>query len=40
MGHFVMHQMQHAGFPGHDLMAAFWIGVVGLVMVYVGRIKG
>lgn len=39
MGHFVMHQMQHAWFPGHDLMAAFWIGVVGLVMVYVGRNK-
>lgn len=39
MGHFVMHQMQHAWFPGHDLMAAFWIGVAGLVMVYVGRNK-
>jgi hypothetical protein len=39
MGHFVMHQMQHAWFPGHDLVAAFWIGVVGVVMVYVGRNK-
>ena len=40
MGHFVMHQMQHAWFPGHDLMAAFWIGIAGTVMVYIGRNKG
>jgi hypothetical protein len=37
MGHFVMHQMQHAWFPGNDLLAAFVIGVIGVAMVWVGR---
>jgi hypothetical protein len=37
MGHFVMHQMQHAWFPGQDLLAAFIIGVIGIVMVWMGR---
>lgn len=37
MGHFVMHQMQHAWFPGHDLLAAFIIGVIGVAMVWIGR---
>lgn len=37
MGHFVMHMMQHSWFPGHDLLAAFVIGVVGAVMVWMGR---
>jgi len=39
MGHFVMHQMQHSWFPGRDLLAAFIIGVIGVVMTWVGRNK-
>ena len=37
MGHFVMYMMQHSWFPGHDLLAAFIIGVVGVGMVWTGR---
>ena len=31
MGHFVMYMMQHVWFPGRDLIAAFVIGVIGVV---------
>jgi hypothetical protein len=37
MGHFVMHMMQHSWFPGHDLLAAFVIGIIGVAMVWIGR---
>ena len=37
MGHFVMYMMQHRWFPGNDLLAAFVIGVIGVVMVWMGR---
>lgn len=37
MGHFVMYMMQHSWFPGHDLLAAFIIGVIGVAMVWTGR---
>ena len=37
MGHFIMYMMQHSWFPGHDLLAAFIIGVVGVGMVWAGR---
>ena len=37
MGHFVMYMMQHSWFPGHDLLAAFVIGVIGVGMVWTGR---
>ncbi len=39
MGYFILHQVQHGWFPGRDLLAAFIIGVIGVVMTWVGRDK-
>ncbi|HPF25732.1 MAG TPA: hypothetical protein P5528_12330 [Steroidobacteraceae bacterium] len=39
LGHFVMHQMQHAWFPNNVFTAAFIMGVIGVMMVWYGRDK-
>ncbi|MFO1427682.1 MAG: hypothetical protein U1F11_12085 [Steroidobacteraceae bacterium] len=39
MGHAVMYLMEHRWFPNNVFLAAFIIGVVGVVMVWVGRDK-
>ena len=39
MGHAIMYLMEHRWFPNNVFLAAFIIGVVGVVMVWVGRDK-
>jgi hypothetical protein len=40
LGHFVMHQMQHAWFREHVFLAAIIMGVIGVGLVWYGRDKG
>ncbi len=39
LGHFVMHQMQHAWFPNNFFTAAIIIGLIGAILVWYGRDK-
>ncbi|MCC7488318.1 MAG: hypothetical protein IT485_01605, partial [Gammaproteobacteria bacterium] len=37
VGHYVMYMMEHVWFKEHVFLASFIIGLIGVVMVWVGR---
>lgn len=40
VGHWVMYMMEHSWFKEHVFLASFFIGLIGAVMVWIGRNKG